>query len=56
MIEQIMIFAFCIIGVGITSYNIGIRKGAETMFDHMCALGVKNPETNDITITVDQDG
>jgi hypothetical protein len=56
LIEQLIIFAVCIIGVGITSYNIGIRKGAGAMFDSMCALGEKDPNTNEIKITVEADG
>lgn len=54
LIEQFLIYALCVIGVGITSHNIGVRKGAGAMFDSMCELGVK--EGNKIKIMVDADG
>ena len=56
MIEQMIVYAICIIGVGITSHNIGVRTGAGRMFDSMCELGELDKKTNKILITVDHDG
>tara|TARA_B100000902_G_C26437746_1_gene494581 strand:- start:112 stop:306 length:195 start_codon:yes stop_codon:yes gene_type:complete len=33
MIEYFIIFAICIIGVGYSSYRIGIREGSENMLE-----------------------
>jgi hypothetical protein len=56
LIEQFLIYLLCVIGVGITSHNIGVRKGAGAMFDSMCELGELDAKTKQIIITVDQDG
>lgn len=33
--EIIIVLAICIIGVGYTSYKIGVREGAEKMLDKL---------------------
>ena len=33
MLEYLLIFSVCIIGVGYSSYRIGIREGSENMLE-----------------------
>ena len=40
--ELIIIFAFCIIGVGYTSYKIGVKEGAEKMLDRLEQINIIN--------------
>ena len=53
MIEILIIFTVCIIGVGVSSYNIGIREGATAMVDQLIAGGTEDPITKQITIVLD---
>jgi hypothetical protein len=52
LIEQIILITMCIIGVGITSHNIGVRTGAAAMFDSMCELGDREGNTIKIEVEV----
>jgi len=52
LIEQIILVTLCIIGVGITSHNIGVRTGASAMFDSMCELGERDGDTIKIEVEV----
>ena len=49
MNTEYLIFIFCIIGVGYTSYNIGlkegIRLGAGFMWDRLWSMGKSQRET-----------
>jgi len=40
--ESIIIFAVCILGVGYTSYKIGIKEGAEKMLDRLEEINIIN--------------
>ena len=47
MIEYFIVLAVCVLGVGYTSYKIGIKEGSEGMLGLLENLGV---------ITMDNDG
>lgn len=53
-----IIFGFCMLGVAITSFNIGIKQGAEGMIDNLILNGSTDPKTGKITVIIDgeQDG
>lgn len=55
MIELYLIFVVCLVGCAISSYNIGVRTGAEGMIDQMIANGSHDPLTNKITVVIDGD-
>ena len=46
---EIVIFGFCVIGCGVTSYFIGhqagVKLGAGLMFDTLYKMGKENPDS-----------
>jgi hypothetical protein len=40
--EYYLIFAACILGVGYTSYKIGVKEGAEKMLDRLEEINIIN--------------
>ena len=38
--ELLLIFAFCIMGVGYTSYKIGVKEGAEKMLNKLEEINI----------------
>lgn len=53
MIETYIIFVICLVGCSLTSYNIGIKIGAEGMIDQLISNGSHDPITKQITIIID---
>lgn len=44
MYIEYMIFAFCMVGAGISCFNAGVRTGAEKMFDALESMGDKESD------------
>lgn len=44
---EYIIFVCCILGVGWTSYKIGIKEGGEKMIDVLEAIGIITVDEND---------
>jgi len=45
MFETLTIFSICIVGVGYTSYKLGIKEGSENMLGLLEKIGVINMDS-----------
>jgi hypothetical protein len=44
---EYLIFTICVLGVGWTSYKIGLKEGGENMIDMLEVIGIINIDEND---------
>ena len=44
---EIAIFIFCLIGCGMTSYNLGRQEGIETTIEHLVDQGMLEEESEE---------
>ncbi len=44
---EIAIFIFCLIGCGMTSYNLGRQEGIETTIEHLVDQGMLEVESEE---------
>ena len=44
---EIAIFIFCLIGCGMTSYNLGKQEGIETTIEHLVDQGMLEVESEE---------
>lgn len=45
MFETLTVFSICIVGVGYTSYKLGIKEGSENMLGLLEKIGVINMDS-----------